>query len=632
MTKRLRVGLIATFLVAGLVLVANLSVRNRRLAANSLAANSLTAKSVAVDPGTKERIFVDEYSPSRSELMIADADGRNARKLVPGSQIDYNASFSIDGQWVVFTSERNGSADIFRVRTDGTGLQRLTDHPAYEDQAALSPDHRFVAFASSRDHGSTDIYVLDISSGKVRNLTNAPGGDFRPSWSPDGRTIAFTSDRGTGFPHAEGRWEHLQVTSLYVIGADGTGLRKLTSDPETSVGSPKWSADGRRLTFYEIAVKDTFDVRGAAAPTRIASMDVATGARTVHVNGPGLNLSPQFVGPDRIAYLARTGRTAALTFISGERGMPADIANPAWSPDGKQVVYHAGQLETMHHYARTPGARLLSFDAGVELMHGSGFPAVSPDGRSMVVSERQPIGSADRTALVVWDTDGTNPRRIYRDQRSVMGLEWSRDGRWIAFGAGSFFLERAANPARIMVIKPDGSDARAVTAGPGNAGFPSFSPDATQIVYRYWTDKAGGLRIVDVATGETRTLTTEYDTLPSWSPKGDLIAFNRFAPDRRFAFGEFDIYTVRPDGTGLKRLTDSEGNDSHPFWTPDGNRILWSSSRFGFKDEAALTIFTPQPYAELFSMNADGSDQRQLTDNQYEDGTPAVQPRPRATR
>ncbi len=619
MISPMRANVIVPIVLAGAVLSAFLALRDREV--------------VAADPGMKERIFVDEYSPSRSELMIADADGKNARKLVPGSQIDYNASFSFDGQWVVFTSERSGSADIFRARTDGTGAQRLTDHPAYDDQAALSPDNRFVAFVSSRDHGSTDIYVLEVATGKVRNLTNAPGGDFRPSWAPDGQTIAFTSDRGTGFPHAEGRWEHLQVTSLYVIRADGTGLRKLTSDPETSVGSPKWSADGRRLTFYEIAVKDTFNVRGAeSASTRIVSMDVATAARTVHVSGPGLNLSPQFVGTDRIAYLARTERTAVLTFTTGERGTPEDIANPAWSPDGKQVVYHAGQLATMHHYARTPGAALLTRDANVELMHGSGFPAVSPDGRSIVVSERQPIGSADRTALVVWDTDGSNPRRIYRDPRSVMGLEWSRDGHWIAFGAGSFFLERAANPARIMVIKPDGSDARAVTSGPGNAGFPSFSPDGTQIVYRYWTDKAGGLRIVSVATGEARTLTTEYDTLPSWSPKGDLIAFNRFAGDSRLAYGEFDIYTIHPDGTGLKRLTDSEGNDSHPFWTPDGSRILWSSSRFGFKDEAALTIFTPQPYAELFVMNADGSDQRPLTDNQYEDGTPAVQPRPRTTR
>ena len=108
----------------------------------------------------KDRIFVDQWSPTRSELYIADADGTNARKLVPGTHIDYNASFSYDGQWVVFTSERNGSADIYRVRTTGMDLERLTDDAAFDDQAALSPDGNSLAFVSTRDAGSTDIYIL----------------------------------------------------------------------------------------------------------------------------------------------------------------------------------------------------------------------------------------------------------------------------------------------------------------------------------------------------------------------------------------------------------------------------------------------------------------------------------------
>jgi Tol biopolymer transport system component len=344
------------------------------------------------------------------------------------------------------------------------------------------------------------------------------------------------------------------------------------------------------------------------------------------VSGPATNLSPQFIGPDRIAFLARAGRSAALTFTTGEQSALEDIGNPAWSSDGKQVVYHAGQLATMHHYSRAPGEKLLSRDTRFELVYGSGFPAVSPDGKFIAVSERVPDGGGDRTSLVLWDTNGTNPRRVYRDQRNVMGLEWSRDGRWIAFGLGSFFLQRSSRPAQIMVIKPDGSGVRAVTSGPGNAGFPSWSPDGAEIVYRFWTETAGGLRIVNVATGAVRTLTTEYDTLPSWSPKGDRIVFSRYAKDSRFPYDEFDIYTIRSNGSELKRLTDSEGDDAHPFWSPDGNHILWSSSRFGFKDEAPLSIATPQPYAELFIMNPDGSNQQPLTDNQYEDGTPAWLP------
>lgn len=569
----------------------------------------------------KDRIFVDQWSPTRSELVIADADGRNSRKLVAGSQIDYNASFSFDGQWVVFTSERHGSADIFRVRTSGMGLERLTDDAAYDDQAALSPDGGSLAFVSTRDAGSPDIYVLDLKTRKIRNLTNSPGGDFRPSWSPDGQTIAFSSDRGTPFRPSKGRWEHVHAASVYVIRVDGHGLRKLSPEGQLA-GSPKWSPDGRRVVFYELAVADTFRARQLPdqpkLESRIVSVDVATGARIEHASGPGLKVSPQFLGPDRIGYLAKSGPIAALTFSTGEKGSSGDIGNPAWSHDGKQVVYHSGPIATIAE-PRSPGPALFGRDPRFELVFASGFPAVSPDGRQLVVSERTGRGRPDdRTGLAVWDTDGTNPRRIFRAEGSAMAPQWSPDGRWIAFGAGSFFLERV-NPGRVMVVRPDGRDARPLTTGSGNAGFPSWSPDGQQVVYRVWSNAAEGLRIMNVADGVVRTLTTDYDNFPSWSPKGDLIAFNRLAN------GDFDIYTIRPDGTDLKRLTTVAGNDSHPAWSADGNHILFSSSRFGFKDEAPLADI-PQPYGELFIMRADGSEQRALTDNRWEEGTPAWQP------
>ncbi len=587
---------------------------------------------------TQDRIYVDQYMPLRSELMIAETDGSNPRKLLPGLEIDYNVSFSHDGREVVFTSERSGSADIFRARVDGTAVEQLTDSPAFDDQAALSPDHRSLAFVSSRGDGSTDIYIMDLDSRRIRNLTNAPGGDFRPSWSPDGGTIAFSSERGAGLPHQgfpgpAGRWEHTQAASIYLINTDGTGLRKIATDRNMTVGSPKWSSDGSKIVFYEMPVRDTFSARvfGGQA-SNIVSVDLVTGRRIVHASGPGLKVSPQFIAPDHIAYMTKTQRSGTLTFSSGPVGLPQDLANPSWSQNGARVVYHAGQMETMHHYRNPLGTGLLGVveDPGFELVYASGWPAVSPDGRTLAVSERtnRAFQTDDRMALVMWNTDGTNPRRVYRDDVTVMGLEWSHDGLWLVFGAGGFFSQRTTKPSQIMIMRPNGSDAHAVTKVSGNAGFPSWSPDGTQIVYRFWTDneRGEGLRIVDVATGQSHVLTTEYDTLPLWSPTSDVIMFTRYASDERFPYDEFDIYTIRSDGSDLKRLTDAEGNDAHSHWSPDGNYILWSSSRFGFKDEAALVINQPQPYAELFIMNADGSDQRPLTDNHYEEGTPAWLP------
>ena len=583
----------------------------------------------------KERIFVDQWSPTRSELYLADADGRNARKLVAGLELDYNASFSADGAWIAFTSERHGSSDIFRVRTNGMDLERLTDDPAFDDQGALSPDGTSVAFVSTRETGSTDIYLLDLKTRRTRNLTNSPGGEYRPSWSPDGRRIAFSSDRGTALARSRGNWEQVQAASVYVMGVDGRDIRKLPAGEGQFAGSPKWSPDGTRVVFYELPVAETFRARGLGAQatieSRIVSVDVATGARAEHSSGPGLKLSPQFLDSKRIGYLAKSGASAALAFSSGGTGTSGDISNPAWSNDGRQVVYHSGSIETIPA-ARRPGGSLSGRHPEYDLRFASGFPAVSPDGRQIAVSERTGRGNPDdRTSLVVWNTDGTNPRRIFHAEGSLMSPQWSPDGQWIVFGTGSYFVNRATQPAHIMIVKSDGSDARSLTTGPGNSGFPSWSPDGKQVVFRFWNDadrasppngptpgRAAGLRIVNLSDGAVRTVTNGYDNFPCWSAKGRIV-FSRLERD------EFHLFAVNPDSTSLTQLTRGPYDDTHPACAPDGEHVLFSTSRFGFKDEAPM-FDIPQPYGELMIMKADGSEQRALTDNRWEEGTPAWVP------
>jgi Tol biopolymer transport system component len=87
----------------------------------------------------------------------------------------------------------------------------------------------------------------------------------------------------------------------------------------------------------------------------------------------------------------------------------------------------------------------------------------------------------------------------------------------------------------------------------------------------------------------------------------------------------FVIFTISPDGSRLKRLTDVGSDDSHATWSPDGEWIAFSSARMGFKDEA-LNTDSPQPYGEIFIMRYDGTRVQQLTDNQWEEGTPAWLP------
>jgi Tol biopolymer transport system component len=124
---------------------------------------------------------------------------------------------------------------------------------------------------------------------------------------------------------------------------------------------------------------------------------------------------------------------------------------------------------------------------------------------------------------------------------------------------------------------------------------------------------------MDAQTKAVTTLTEGYDNFPLRSPRGDLSMFSRVVDN------DYEIYTIKPDGTGVRRLTSAPGNDAHQGWSPDGEHIVFASARLGFKDEAIYTN-APQPYGEIFAMRYDGSELQQLTDNQWEEGTPAWQP------
>jgi Tol biopolymer transport system component len=288
------------------------------------------------------------------------------------------------------------------------------------------------------------------------------------------------------------------------------------------------------------------------------------------------------------------------------------MKSPSWSPDGKMVVYHR-RIESRP-------ARMLpvfSLDRDFSLFRTGFFPAWSPRGDQVILAETP--------GLLLMDVRRENINDIYPskgvyDSKGVQlaGATWSPDGSTIAFGAGAAFADHAVE-AQIAIMKPDGTGFRTITTQHANAALPSWSPDGKRLVYRV-AGAEEGLRIVNVEDGKITQLTTGYDNFPGWSPNGDLIAFTSFRD------GDFEIYTIRPDGTGIKRLTNDHGNNAHGAWSADGEWYIFSSGRMGWKDEGMLCS-GDQPYADLFAMRADGSDLRQLTDNQWEEGLPTAQPK-----
>jgi TolB protein len=593
---------------------------------------------LAAPSGDPQKIVFARVFPQPGQigLFIAAPDGSGERPLIAPADTDYDPAWSPDGASIVFTSERDGSADLYRVKRDGSGLERLIDNPSYDDQAAFSPDGKQLVFVSTRSGGTADLWTLDLQTRHERPLTSGPGGDFRPAWSPDGRWIAFSSDRLSNLPFAHGRWEHLQLADIFIVHPDGSGLKRL-SEHGNFCGTPKWTADSRRVIAYCMTAEQTLDNRRAIPEhpedTRIVSIDIASGATSDLQAGPGIKFNPSIVRDETIAYIRRGPvEDAGIYYSNGTRGPKGSIRAAAWSPDGTQVVFH----KRVPSFARKPWVKTFSRNPAYELTLTAGGPSFSPDGRRYAF-----VGNAGTNAIGagvgVADVAADTTQIVYTDKtRNILGPQWSPRSDRLIFGIGTFnaffngfhgqFLkvgDRVEGGAQIAMINADGTEYRELTTGPNNNGFPSMSPDGKRIVYRSFGAEGQGLRIMDVETKKISTLVDGYDNFPLWSPRGDLIMFSRQDA------GDYEIYTIKPDGTGVTRLTHSHGNDAHMAWSPDGEHIVFASTRMGFKDEVTYTD-APQPYGEIFVMRYDGTNLEQLTDNQWEEGTPAWQPARRA--
>ena len=180
-----------------------------------------------------------------------------------------NAPASYTGR-IVFTSFRDGNAEIYVMDAHGRNQERLTNHRAYDGYPDWSPDGTKIAFVSGRDSTRSQIHIMDADGKNVIRLTDGPGSKRDPDWSPDGGKIAFSVDDRVDHidvMDADGRnRETLETVAMYpswspdgkqiafahgeiyVIGVDGQGRKRVTHDLEHKL-DPSFSPDGRRIAY-----------------------------------------------------------------------------------------------------------------------------------------------------------------------------------------------------------------------------------------------------------------------------------------------------------------------------------------------------------------------------------------------
>jgi TolB protein len=304
---------------------------------------------------------------------------------------------------------------------------------------------------------------------------------------------------------------------------------------------------------------------------------------------------------------------------SGRRQLTPRTGFASWSPDGRRIAFGEGDDIYVMNADGGRERRLTRSRAG----ESSGSPAWSPDGRKILF-----IGVRDGNVDVfVVNADGTGQRRLTDSPGDDVGASWSPDGRRIVFltarhGDPETPLTAAFDTSlEVHVMDADGSGQLRLTDSAATVLTASWSPDGRRIVFvsagpGCWTS-CHRLFVINADGGGQRRLTSGNDHAPSWAPDGRRIAFVRGWP-------ESHVYVVNADGSGLRRIPRARSIPEAPVWSPDGRMIAFAG-RSGVRPEGCPSCYPPD--MEIYVVNADGTGLRNLTRSPGDDVAPVWVPR-----
>lgn len=332
---------------------------------------------------------------------------------------------------------------------------------------------------------------------------------------------------------------------------------------------PDWSPDGTRIAF-ECYQDDDYRSLGKVTNRPISEVYYPGDICVMNADGSGFER------------------------LTGDEG---DDADPAWSPDGREIAYTSYRDKQRDIYvmnADGSGVRRVTSDS-----YNDYGPTWSPDGTKIAFSS---LRDGHRHIYSI-NADGSGEVQITDTFGSEYEPAWSPDGTKIAFSARS----SASGGYDIHVANIDGTDITVLRGSSLTERSPAWSPDGKTIAYTAQTieDSVGReIFVVNIAgtLGARLTHRRLRSVDPAWSPDGSKLLF---ASDH---ISNSEIYVMDVDYEAavepsnlhryFKQLTYSS-NNIEPAWSPDGGRIAFLSYRSGLR--------------ELYVMNADGSASRQIT-------------------
>ena len=387
-------------------------------------------------------------------------------------------------------------------------------------------------------------------------VTSQPGLESWPSLSPDGKSVLYAGSVAGN-------------SDIYLLRVGGSNAINLTKDSPSVDTHPAFSPDGERIAFRSDRNGGGIFIMGA------------TGESAKRLSDSGYNPAWSPDGKEIVwateavidpASRFTTSQLWTLNLGTGQKRQlfAGDAVQPQWSPHGQRVAFWAvdgGQRDIWTIPAQ--GGKPLSVTADPALDWN---PIWSTDGDYLFfLSDRG--GSMNLWRVPIDEASGKamgQPEALTAPTSYVGGLSASRNGRRLAYvtRSGNTNIQRAPfDPVRGVLE----DDPVWVTQGSRELYSPDVSPDGAWLALATETEQED-IFIVRPDGSALRQLTDDpyRDRIPKWSPHGKRIAFysNRG--------GQYDIWTITPDGADLKPLMNTPGNERTEFtWSPDGLRLVF---------------------------------------------------------
>ena len=456
--------------------------------------------------------------------------------------------------------------ELVANRTEVLRTTQITTKTGLE-VPALSPDGNSIAYSSRLENANVEIYVKPLTPGaREIQLTSDGQGNSDPAWSPDGKLMAFRSQKRGG---------------IWVIPATGGTARQLTDFG----ASPAWSSDGSLIAFQSEGSN--------MPPTTIWTVSSQGGDPTqiTQAGTPAGGHSLPAWSPDgkRIVFVAYTGAgVMEIWTIAAKGGDPVQIirrragfVSPVYSPSG-EYIYSGSVTETSNfvlcqlRISPTTGTAIgepvILADTGLARVQGR--LTISADGKKLAYSTRTQIGDLMSVPIAPDSGEPVGPSSPLTQSTSYRKSlpSFSPDGRKIAF-----VQFRGGENQKIWMMDRDGSNISQLTTGGSLDWAPSWFPDNDTIAFLSHEEGQPNQRIwsVSVGTGRKKFLLDPGQEIgwPRLSPDGKQFAFNSTKS------GTINVWTASLGGGAPRQLTFDTEQMGWPCWSPDGKLLLLSIKR-----------------------------------------------------